>query len=134
MLMVELSGENIPNGTGLFWIGRVVTIRGLCINRFTNGTGLDSGCASCGFIVTAGSIVEGCFIGTDISGTIALPNNVGVTFLQTHDARIGGPDVAQRNVISGNLQHAILPSQGFDGANLFNLNWINFQGQGIAAP
>jgi len=110
---------------GIFWggfgSGQGSTIRGLCINRFTNATALVSGCASCGGAATGGSVVEGCFIGTDITGTFAFPNSLGIEYLNTFNARIGGPDPSQRNIISGNLFYGIQPSQGFDGAFLINI-------------
>jgi autotransporter-associated beta strand protein len=129
VMMIELSGENIPSGTGIFWggfnSGLGSTIRGLCINRFTNGVALNSGCANCGGFATGGSVVEGCFIGTDITGTFAFPNGTGIQYLNTYSSRIGGTDPSQRNVISGNMSAGIQPSQGFDGAFLSNLTIQN---------
>jgi len=54
-------------------------------------------------------VVEGCFIGTDITGTFALPNGRGIQYAQTVNARIGGPDPSQRNIISGNQFYGIEP-------------------------
>jgi hypothetical protein len=147
-ILIEISGENNPGNVGLSWGSVPVTIRGLCINRFTNSTAVVSGCASCGNRPTAGSVVEGCFIGTDPTGTFALPNRNGIDYLQTFNSRIGGPDVAQRNLISGNIIDAINPTQGDDGHNVFNLliqnnlvgcdwtgtNALGNGGKGIVAP
>ncbi|HSU53507.1 MAG TPA: hypothetical protein VLT36_05575, partial [Candidatus Dormibacteraeota bacterium] len=129
VIMIELSGETGISGPGIAWggfgSGQPAIIRGLCINRFTNATALVSGCASCGFAATAGSVVDGCFIGTDITGTFALPNGRGIQYLQTFNARIGGPDPSQRNIISGNQFYGIEPVQGGDGHNLKNITIQN---------
>jgi len=113
VLMIELSGETGISGPAIGWggfaSGQPATIRGLCINRFTNSTALVSGCTGCGFATTSGSVVEGCFIGTDVTGTFALPNGRGIQYLQTVDARIGGPAPSQRNIISGNQFYGIEP-------------------------
>jgi hypothetical protein len=115
VIMIELSGETGISGPGIGWggfgSGQPLIIRGLCINRFTNTTALVSGCTGCGFATTSGSIVEGCFIGTDITGTFALPNGRGIQYLQTVNARIGGPSPSQRNIISGNQFYGIEPSE-----------------------
>jgi hypothetical protein len=128
VILIEISGENVSGGTGLD-VGSAAggsTIRGLCINRFTNGVAINTGCSSCGgFGNTASIAIEGCFIGTDPTGTLPFPNNLGIMFEQTHDSRIGGPDISQRNLISANLFDAIVPVQGFDGANVFNLTIQN---------
>lgn len=63
---------------------------------------------------TTGNRVLGNFIGTDITGTNALPNGVfggfgdGVHLAEgAHDNDIGGPRPGQGNVISGNHNHGV---------------------------
>ena len=58
---------------------------------------------------SAGTVVEGNFIGTDPEGMEARPNEVGVLIAGENripakpvEVRIGGTRTAQRNVISGN--------------------------------
>src|SRR5258705_11324107 len=49
------------------------------------------------------NLVEGCFIGTDPAGLIALGNRQGgVSLDQSTSNRIGGTTPAARNLISGN--------------------------------
>src|SRR5262249_45098692 len=107
VLMIEISGESGISGPAIAWggfgSGQPATVPGLCINRFTNGTPLVSGCFGGSGSTPRGAVVEGCFIGTDITGTFALGNGRGIQFLQTVFSRIGGPDPSQRNVISGNV-------------------------------
>jgi uncharacterized repeat protein (TIGR01451 family) len=47
------------------------------------------------------NIIEGNLIGTDITGTAALPNRVGIDIRAAH-VTVGGATTAARNVISGN--------------------------------
>jgi hypothetical protein len=53
--------------------------------------------------LATGNLVEGNFVGTDISGTKKLGNSVGVTFMTSHGNTVGGPSAAAKNVISGNV-------------------------------
>ncbi len=119
VLLIELSGENITAGgqQGL-QAGNAsgVTIRGLCINNFANnGYGIISSACFVLDCTHSDIAVEGCFIGTDTTGTLARPNTQGVLFGCACACRIGGPDLAQRNLISGNLADG-LDVGGF-GAN-----------------
>ena len=119
VLTIELDGSAAGAGAdGLVNLGAVpgagipgVTVRGLVINRF-GGRGIHvTGPGGSGFpgFVT----VQGCYIGTDATGTQALGNGVGIELgfdaqgiigEQTPD--FGGntkPFPAYRNLISGNL-------------------------------
>jgi hypothetical protein len=53
-------------------------------------------------IMPRNNVIEGNYIGTDPSGTIAVPNNVGVDVLRATETRIGGAAPGARNVIAGN--------------------------------
>ena len=104
VLLVELSGENAGSASGglsFLTAGSpgTVTVRGLVINRFGQ------------FALSLGdddeAVVEGCFIGTDPAGNVALGNLVGIGlnagfFGSGAPARIGGASPAQRNLMSGN--------------------------------
>ena len=71
-----------------------------------NGTGIHIG-----QLVLPGSIlntVQGNFIGTDVSGTKALPNERFGIILNDSQNTIGGPEAGQANVISGNNGGGIL--------------------------
>ena len=57
---------------------------------------------------TNGNVASGNFIGTNATGTAAIPNGAGVVVqLQAANNTIGGPQVAERNVISGNSQMGV---------------------------
>ncbi|MCX6926454.1 MAG: right-handed parallel beta-helix repeat-containing protein [Verrucomicrobia bacterium] len=104
LLMIELSGEN-TTGAALDWFGSAsVTVRGLCINRWNLAIG--TGCLTCGTGVgyTPGVVIAGCFIGTDPTGTQPRPNGDGVFLSEAYGGRLGGPEFADRNLISGNTR------------------------------
>ncbi len=88
----ELAGEGDGFGDGLVATGEGMTIRGLVINRFSRNV----------FVGGAGSRLEGCFIGTDPTGTIARSRSNSVGTRAVGGSTIGGTLPAQRNVISGN--------------------------------
>ena len=94
-LMIELDGseDTASDATGISIITPGCTVEGLDINQF-NTYGIDA----------SGAVIEGNFIGTDPTGTIAEPNAFGV---KIDSSRVGvcGADsdpLAERNVISGN--------------------------------
>jgi hypothetical protein len=92
--LIELNGGGIP-AAGIKLTAGASRVRGLVINRFNYGVAItDAG----------GNIVEGNYIGTNLSGTAALPNQIdGVVVFSSRDNLIGGTTAAARNVISGNL-------------------------------
>ncbi len=81
---------------GLNVAGTGNIIRGLVVNRFSD-VGISIGAGA------EGNLVEGCWIGTDVSGSVALGNgHIGILIGQASDNTIGGSTQAARNVISGN--------------------------------
>jgi hypothetical protein len=123
VLTIELDGSAAGAGAdGLVNLGAVpgtgvpnVTVRGLVINRFS-GRGISiTGPGGDGFpgFVT----LQGCYIGTDASGTQAMGNGVGIELGTDGQAIIGEqtpdrggnttPWPAYRNLISGNLGDGI---------------------------
>lgn len=100
--IIELNGASAGVGaSGLFITAGNCTVRGLVINRF----------ASVGVILTgaSGNVVEGNYIGTDVSGTLGLGNGqLGVNVVSGSTSnRIGTNgdgvnDAAEFNVIAGN--------------------------------
>jgi hypothetical protein len=101
--IIELSGANAATPIGLL-VGAApnasfiptITIRGLVINRFDQDEiRINRG---------SGHVIEGNFIGTDITGTVALSTNnrFGLTLIGVSNTRVGGTTTAARNLISGN--------------------------------
>jgi hypothetical protein len=96
--IVEIDGASL-SANGFDVTAGNTTIRGLIINRFDKvGIVLNSD----------NNVVEGNYIGTDSTGTIAEGNlNEGIFITEGSGNRIGGTTAAQRNIISGNDQEGI---------------------------
>src|SRR5262249_9467911 len=99
VLQIELNGTLINGNADSLVLGGLAggsTIRGLVIDQ---GFGA-------GVLVLAGNVtVEGCFIGTDPTGTLARGNTQGINFdfgQDTSNGVVGGTTPAARNLISGN--------------------------------
>ena len=98
VLKIEIDGENAGElSNGLIQItGGDSTVQGLVINR-TQGAKID--------LVTGNDLIEGNFIGPDVSGTAAFPapNSSGAGIqIGSLGNTIGGTTPAARNLISGN--------------------------------
>lgn len=124
MLTIELDGSQIANADGLTIAtsGGGTTITGLIINLF--GT---AGIFGAGITIdnSSDNIIQGNFIGTDPSGTMALGNQTRGVFVtgNSDDNLIGGSQPAARNLISGNLERGIfILGDGMD--NLIQGNLI----------
>jgi hypothetical protein len=88
--IIEIEGSQAGNRAGFVISAGFSTIRGLVINRF-NGDGIF-------MFDTNGNVIEGNFIGTDVTGSIALGNSRAGAFGSSGT----GLHVIRRNVISGN--------------------------------
>ena len=79
-------------------------VQGLAINSFANivsagQPGYENGS---GIVLNSSECtVEGCFIGSDATGMISLPNYTAISVFGD-DSVIGGPDNASRNLLAGN--------------------------------
>lgn len=102
VLKIELSGASAgPAANGLSITAGSSTVRGLAVNRFAGGSGIQLDRAG-------GNLIEGNFIGTNITGTSALGNGVGVDVVSgSTNNVVGGTAVGARNVISGNASQAV---------------------------
>ena len=100
-LKIEIKGPGNVDSQNLALHGLVLglgsdgsTIRGICINNFANVDGA-------GILVQSnGNEIQGCFIGTDITGMVSVPNTMALCNEGT-DNLIGGLVPAARNLISG---------------------------------
>ena len=107
----DRSGTVALGGSGVAEDGVAMVIGGT-----TAGAGnLISGGGGLGFDFPAGNsftpdsnIVQGNLIGTDVTGTLALPNTTGFILSGGNSNLIGGTTPAARNVISGNANNGTL--------------------------
>ncbi len=98
VILIEINGNGTAGDGVLDIRGGNSIIRGLVVNR-GNTAGISLG--------SDNNTLEGCFIGTDATGTIDLGNSSDGVFIANYLAtgnfnHIGGPTPAARNVISGN--------------------------------
>jgi CSLREA domain-containing protein len=106
--VIELSGVGFP-GTGLVVHASDTIIRGLVVNRFTDWGILVT---SSGSLRPNNVVVEGNFLGTDVTGMHARGNRWGVQISFGTGHRIGGATPAARNVISANTLDGVTVGRG----------------------
>src|SRR5207245_8386253 len=100
-----------------------VAIKGLIINRFNSGHGID--------LNGGGAAVQGSYIGTDSnSGSSVVANEEGIVVASDNNL-IGGSFSFARNVISHNLLDGVVIGSGFSG-NLIQGNHIGTDATGTA--
>ena len=92
--VVELNGA-VAGGNGLHVAAGASHVRGLCVNDFGIGVLLER---------HGNNVVQRNYIGTDISGTAARGNRVGVLVLDCGQNLVGGSLQGEFNVISGNSE------------------------------
>jgi hypothetical protein len=103
----------IPNGTGL---SHVDVVGGTA----TGSRNIVSGNTGDG--VAFSNAIQGNYIGTDISGAVALGNGNGVNDAYLSGHLIGGTTAAARNVIAGNLNSDIADASGTVEGNFIGLD------------
>ncbi|MEM9893128.1 MAG: right-handed parallel beta-helix repeat-containing protein [Actinomycetota bacterium] len=125
--VVELDGASAgASANGLDVNAPASTVRGLAIGNFDR-TGLEVSAGS-----TAGTVIAGNHIGTDASGLVDRGNGFFGVHLQggSTGTTIGGTDVADRNVISGNDDVGVTIQS--DDNVLLN-NFVGTDATGLAA-
>lgn len=127
-LKVELTTRSVAqyDGIRVAATGAGSEISGLVINSFGHaGIFADSG---------ADNIrVHGNFIGTDITGTVDLGVSDAGVHLRSSGNQIGGPNVEQRNVISGNDSRGIATFTfgEIESGNVIQNNYVGVDATGI---
>jgi hypothetical protein len=119
--LIELDGAGAgPGADGLVITAGGTVVQGLVINRF----------ALAGIDVqnSGGAIIQGNYIGTDVTGTMVLGNGVGVS-LESSNNTIGGTAAGAGNVISGNRDDGIFIS-GSSTGNVIEGNLIGADATG----
>ncbi len=115
--IIELSGANLgPGDDGLHISAGHSTVRGLVINRFgLDGIELDT---------NGGDVIQGNFLGTDVSGTVGLGNSSDDVFINgVSNNLIGGTTLRARNIIAAATSGIMIAGSGATG-NLVEGNYI----------
>jgi len=114
--IIELNGASAGT-TGLILSAGSSTVRALVINRF-NASGIT--------LRGTGNIVEGNYIGTDVTGTVKLGNSGAGVLINGPSSgnRIGGTTNGTRNIISGNSVDGIQISDNGSTGNIVQGNYI----------
>jgi hypothetical protein len=120
------------------------TVKGLVINGF-DVPGLEIMSSPALGTVATGNVVSGCYIGTDATGTVAVPNgfytntsgdlgNSGLEiFSGAYNNTIGGTTAAARNIISGNTLQGIYMHDSGTTGNVIEGNYIGVNATGTVA-
>jgi hypothetical protein len=129
---IVVQGNRIgTDGTGTLALGNGrngVTVIGGAHDNTIGGTAAGAGNVISGNVgdgidvfASTGTVIQGNYIGTDATGTLAIANSTGVTISGSNNL-IGGPAAGARNVISGNLG---------DGVTIFGGSGNTIQGNYI---
>lgn len=120
--LIELDGSMTIGVDGILITAGNSTIRGLVINRF-DGDGIHVNGAG-------GNVIQGNHIGTNFSGTTALPNGGDGIEITTANNTIGGTTPGSHNVISGNGQNGIWINGFGASGNTIQGNYIGTDASG----
>jgi hypothetical protein len=82
-----------------------------------------------------GNIIEGNYVGLNAEGSAALPNEETGIRIESPNNRVGGRDVSQRNVVSGNTGRQVLGGIMIFGAsatgNVVQGNYVGLDATGM---
>ena len=119
-----------PNGsaaTGNVIGGATASARNVISGNAQYGIGLHDP-------TTAGNVIQGNYIGTNQTGTIAQANGLAgvVIYLGAHNNTVGGTTPGAGNVMSGNTYHGVFIGDPGSNANLVQGNFIGADATGTA--
>ena len=132
---VVLDGSQVPGeelflfAPGLYLREANCTVKNLVINNFNQQGILIVGTSA------TGNVVTGCYLGTDPTGTSAVPNFFpGVEIVEGASGNtIGGTTAATRNIISGNAFIGLSIHDTGSNNNVVRGNYIGTNAAGTAA-
>jgi len=122
--VIEIDGSQIGYANGLEITAGNSTVRGLVINN----------CGAAGIYIhgNGGNKIQGNYLGTDITGTLARNNNLsGVHLMDIPNNIIGGSLPGLRNVISGNTSNGIWIEFPNAIGNIIQGNYIGLAASGV---
>jgi len=125
------------DGSGVVVIAPNATVGGTSIpsrNVISGHRGLGVALEFFSFGPDGNDLVQGNFIGVDVSGTLALANGfAGVLLDQTTEATVGGATPRARNIISGNGGGGVLVRGNLTERNRIQGNFIGTNAAGTEA-
>ncbi len=99
-------------------------VRGLVISSNSTGHGIEINGVD-------NMIVESCYIGTDVTGSLDRGHKwIGVKLYNAHNTRIGGKSLRQRCIISGNDQFGVFIDNSSNVSVINNIIGLNASGNG----
>jgi len=121
-------GIEISGGIGNIIGGTVAGARNVISGNYSNGVDIV-------LVTDQSNLVQGNYIGTDVTGRSAVSNHLSGIFLEGCSNLIGGTLTGAGNVISGNSQQGIwlVGSNGNATANVIQGNFIGLNAAGTAA-
>jgi CSLREA domain-containing protein len=124
IIEINATGISAADPNAITLTTGATTIRGLVINRGgDDGIEVDAGAGN--------STIVGNYIGADASGTQGLGNGYGIS-VKANNILIGGPTVADRNILSGNTNWGIGFYNSASGATVQG-NYIGVTATGSGA-
>ncbi len=132
ILLIELSGSLAGTGaSGLELAGGNSTVRGLVVSEFTTASA--AGGNGIALTTKGGDLIEGDYLGTDSTGSLAEGNSQGVTIVSGTGDTIGGTAAGARNLISGNANYGAAVANFAADGTVIEGNLIGTDAQGIKA-
>jgi hypothetical protein len=119
---VQLDGSQAGSADGLWITAANSIVRGLAITNFAgSGIRLEDG---------GSNWITDVYLGTDLTGTAAAGNSIGISILNSSSNLIGGQVPAEGNVISANVLDGILLQGAGSTANTIAFNEIGSSADG----
>ncbi len=126
-ILANANGVEITLGATANTVGgNIATARNVVSANTSNGVLISGG-------GTSGNTIEGNFIGTDITGQLALGNVIGVLVIGGSATTIGGTTPGAGNVISGNITAGIEVNGAGTAGTKIEGNFIGANPTGTAA-
>ncbi|MDQ2783778.1 MAG: hypothetical protein M3Y58_02110 [Chloroflexota bacterium] len=101
------AGVYIDTSSGNLVGGTTAAARNVVSGNRTIGVTIDGSGDASGNAATSNTI-QGNFIGTDVSGTAAIPNNAGISITSANNNTVGGTAAGATNLISGNTNSGVV--------------------------
>jgi uncharacterized repeat protein (TIGR01451 family) len=124
VVRIEIDGSQSQKPSiGLTLGGGPSLVRGICLNRFLGIFSQTDSAFEDGFafdLSSPSNVIEGCFIGTDATGTKVRGNDLAGFFVGSSGNLIGGTNPAARNILSGSPSQVGIATSTFSNVVVGN--------------